>query len=256
MIPLLVNEREIEQTVIKKENDYISFKIGNVHFIDIMNFRGDASSVDSLLKTYKTSGTKGFFPYEWFDSPKKLTYPNFPSHNEFFNRLRNRNPLDKAHSDYQNFVNSGCSSEEALKKHQVSSIPPTGQENYAFLQQVWKNHDMLSFKDFIRWYNNKDVVPTLEATKKMIDFYYSKRIDMLNMDCTLPSLANICLHSSTNVKFYPFPPRYKDLLSIVGIGASQLYPYAMCQPMPTWLYTRWEINANLKRFKPRSKKTR
>ena len=26
--------------------------------------------------------------------------------------------------------------------------------------------------------------------------------------------------------------------SIVGIGASQLYPYSMCQPMLTGLYTR------------------
>ena len=27
---------------------------------------------------------------------------------------------------------------------------------------------MNSFKDFLRWYNNKDVVPTLEAMQKMI----------------------------------------------------------------------------------------
>ena len=44
--------------------------------------------------------------------------------------------------------------------------------------------------------------------------------------------------------------------SIVGIDASQQYPYAMCQPMRTGLYTRWEFNADLQRFKPRSNKTR
>ena len=119
---------------------------------------------------------------------------------------------------------------------------------------------MLSFKDFIRWYNNKVVVPTLEAMKKMIEFYHSKRIDLLNLDCTSPCLANICLHSSTNVKFYPFPQRDKDLLSIVGIDASQLYPYAMCQPMPTRLYTRWELMptwsvSNLDPIKPDRLKT-
>ena len=31
--------------------------------------------------------------------------------------------------------------------------------------------------------------------------------------------------------------------SIVGIGASQLYPYWMCQPMPTGLYSRWEYDS-------------
>ena len=166
LIPLLVNEREIEPTVIKKANQYISFKFGNVQFLDIMNFLGGATSLDSFLKAYKTTETKGFFPYEWFDSPEKLTYPTLPPYDEFFSRLPNCNPLDKAYSDYQSFVNSGCSSEEALKKLRVSSIPPTGQENYAYLQQVWKNHDMQSFKDFLRWCNNKDVVPTLEAMKK------------------------------------------------------------------------------------------
>ena len=98
-----------------------------------MNFLGAAISLDSFSKAYKTSETKGFFPYEWFDSPEKLTYPALPPYNEFFGRLRNCNPLDKAYSDYQSFVNSECSSEETLKKFRVSSFPPTGQENYAHL---------------------------------------------------------------------------------------------------------------------------
>ena len=50
---------------------------------------------------------------------------------------------------------------------------------------------MSSFKDFLRWYNNKDVVPTLEAMQKMIAFYHDKDIDMLKLGCTLPNLANI-----------------------------------------------------------------
>ena len=43
LIPLLVSEREIELTVIKKANQYISFKFGNVQFLDIMNFLGGAT---------------------------------------------------------------------------------------------------------------------------------------------------------------------------------------------------------------------
>ena len=71
---------------------------------------------------------------------------------------------------------------------------------------------MSSFKDFLRWYNNKDVVPTLEAMQKMIAFYHDKDIDMLMLGCTLPNLANICLHKSTDAKFYPFTEGDKDLL--------------------------------------------
>ena len=70
---------------------------------------------------------------------------------------------------------------------------------------------MSSFKDFLRWCNNKDV-PTLEAMQKMIAFYNDKYIDMLKLGCTLPNLANICLHKSTDAKFYPVTEQYKDLL--------------------------------------------
>ena len=92
---------------------------------------------------------------------------------------------------------------------------------------------------------------------------------MLKLACTLPNMANICLHKSTDAKFYPFTERDKDLLekipedidggpsivctrkavvnetfipkstnlckSLIGIDGSQLKPYPMCQPMPTGL---------------------
>ena len=44
--------------------------------------------------------------------------------------------------------------------------------------------------------------------------------------------------------------------SIVGIDASQLYPYSMCQPMPTELYMRWEYDSETKRFTARQNKSR
>ena len=44
--------------------------------------------------------------------------------------------------------------------------------------------------------------------------------------------------------------------TIVGIDASQLYPYSMCQPMPTGLYTRWEYDSETNRFTARQNKSR
>ena len=113
---------------------------------------------------------------------------------------------------------------------------------------------------------------------------------MLKLGCTLPNLANICLHKSTDAKLNTFTEGDEDLLekiredvvggpsivftrkavvdetfirkstnickSIVGIDASQLYPYSMCQPMPTVLYTRWDIDSETSRFTPRQNKTR
>ena len=119
----------------------------------------------------------------------------------------------------------------------------------------------------------------------MIPFYHDKDIDLLKLGCTLPNLANICLHKSTDAKLYPFREGDKDLLekiredvvcgpsivftrkavvdetfieksaiigkSFVGIDASQLYPYSKCQFMPTGLYTRWDFNSETSRFTPR-----
>ena len=124
----------------------------------------------------------------------------------------------------------------------------------------------------------------------MIEFYRNKGIDMLKLGCTLPNLANICLHKSTDSKFYPFTESGKDLLdkiredmaggpsivftrkavvvetfirklsnlckAIVGIDASHLYPYSMCQPMSTGLYTRWKYVSDTKRSTARRNKSR
>ena len=62
LLPILVNERDIEPTVIKKANQFISFKFGHIQLLDVMNFDGGAASLDSFLKAYKTSETKEFFP--------------------------------------------------------------------------------------------------------------------------------------------------------------------------------------------------
>ena len=124
----------------------------------------------------------------------------------------------------------------------------------------------------------------------MLAFYHKKGTDMLKLGCTFSSLANICLHKSTSAKFYPFTETDKDLLkkirkdmvgrpsilftrkavvdetfirnsenicnSIVGIDASQLCPFSMCQSMPTGLYTRWENDTESNRFKPQQNKSR
>ena len=78
LLPILVNERRFEPTVIKKANQFISFKFDDIQLLDIMKFLGGAESLDSFLKAYKTSETKGIFPYEWFDHPDKLQNPELP----------------------------------------------------------------------------------------------------------------------------------------------------------------------------------
>ena len=204
LLPILINGSNMEPIVIKKANQFVSFKFGDVQLLDIMNFLGGATSLDSFLKAYKTAETKCFFPYEWFDCPQKMNNSEFPPYDAFFSKLRNVHPLEKDYSDYQNLLGSGLKTEEALSKMKLSKPPPSGEENYQYLLDIWHHEKMCTFKDFLRCYNNKDVVPTLEAMQKMLAFYHKKGTDMLKLGCTLPNSRNICLHKSTSAKFYPF----------------------------------------------------
>ena len=212
LLSILVNERDIEPIVIKKANQFVSFKFGDIQLLDIMNFLSGATSLDFFHEAHKTKETKGFFYYEWFDCPEKMNNKVLPPYGSFFSILRNSNPLEKDYNDFQNLVNSGLTTEQSVAKLRMDRIPPTDVENYSYLQSVWETNNMRNFSDFLKWYNNKDVVPTLEAMKKMIEFNHNKGIDMLKLGCTIPNLANICLHTSTDSKFHPFTESHKDLL--------------------------------------------
>ena len=61
-LPILVNERDNEPTVIKRTKQLIPLKFGVFQLLDIMNFLGGATNFDSFLMAYKTSETKRFCP--------------------------------------------------------------------------------------------------------------------------------------------------------------------------------------------------
>ena len=79
LIPYLINEEEIEQSVIKEANNFVSFKFGDVQLLDIMKFLGGANTLDSFLEAYKscemnsnTFHTSGLIP------PTSLMNNNYP----------------------------------------------------------------------------------------------------------------------------------------------------------------------------------
>ena len=166
----------MEHTVIQKANQFVSFNFGDVQLLDIMNFLGGATSLDSFLEAYKTAETKGFFPYEWFDCPQKMKNSKLPPYDAFFSKLRKVNPPEKYYLDYQNLLGSGLKTEKPLSKMKLSKPPPSGEESYQYLLNIWNHENMCKFKDFLRWYNNKDVVPTLEAMQKSLLFITRKEL--------------------------------------------------------------------------------
>ena len=259
-----------------------------LQFLDIPKLLGGATSLDKILKAYGTSERKGFFPYEWFDDVEKLRHTELPIADAFYKKLGNCDVLEADFNMYNCLLKKGISSSVPLKKFGLTSRPPGKEQNYQDLREVWKRNHMETFQGFLKWFNNKDVVPTLEVSQKMMQFYHQKGIDMLRLSFTGPNLANRILHSSTSLKFYPFNQedkifddyirewltggpsiiftRYAKVGSsrikhssnmcktIVGIDASQRYPFSMMKDMPTRVYTKWELREDTRLFQPRRSK--
>ena len=118
--PILVNERDVEPTAIKKSNQFISLKFGDFQLLDILNFLGGAAILDSFLTAYKTSETKRFFPYEWFDHPDKMQNTKLPPYDDFCSKLRSCNQLEGECTDYVNCLKSGLTTEQAVVKSKLS----------------------------------------------------------------------------------------------------------------------------------------
>ena len=250
----------MEPTVNKKADQFLSLNFGDVQFLEIMNFLSGATSLDSRLKAYKTSETTGFSPYEWFNCPQKMNNCELPPYDTLFWKLRNVNPLEKDFSDYEKILSFRLKTEEGLSKMKFFKPPPSGEENYQHLLDIWNDENIRTIKDFFTLVQQQSRCPNTQSNAKNACFCHRKEIDMLKLGCTLPNLANICMHKSTSAKFYPITEAHKNLLqkirdlvggpsivftckavidrnfirnsgnlckSIVGIDASQLYPYSM-----------------------------
>ena len=143
---------------------------------------------------------------------------------------------------------------------------------------------MTSFKNFLRWYSNKDVVPTLKVMKKLLQrcWYVKTWLKFNRPGRNLLTKINWCrilsIHGRRRRTFWKNLRRFcwfsinrfsrKTVVdetsiwkttnfckSVVCIDASQLHPYSMGQPMPIGLYTRWDLNSETGRFTPQ-KETR
>ena len=68
---------------------------------------------------------------------------------------------------------------------------------------------MKTFKDFLEWYNNLDVLPFIEAVEKMKTFYKAKRLDLFKDGVSLPGLVLKYLMKSTDSEFYLFNEKDK-----------------------------------------------
>ena len=239
-IPYMVKNNDI-QFVIKRQNTFMCFSTPKLKFLDVTQYLAPGVSYDKYLKAYGCELHKGHFPYEYMDNLRKLDDCALPPQAAFFSRLKNE----------------GISNDD-----------------YARCQAVWRDNGMETLREYLIWYNNRDVTPFLDAIAKQAGFYKHQNIDMFKDGISVPGLSllhlfndlpndtyftvfnrtNSDLHELVKDNIVGGPAiifhRYheKDVTkirgggetcrSIVGYDANALYLWAIMQDMPTGWYTR------------------
>ena len=239
-IPYMVKNNDI-QFVIKRQNTFMCFSTPKLKFLDVTQYLAPGISYDKYLKAYGCELHKGHFPYEYMDNLRKLDDCALPPQAAFFSRLKNE----------------GISNDD-----------------YARCQAVWRDNGMETLREYLIWYNNRDVTPFLDAIAKQAGFYKHQNIDMFKDGISVPGLSllhlfndlpndtyftvfnrtNSDLHELVKDNIVGGPAiifhRYheKDVTkirgggetcrSIVGYDANALYLWAIMQDMPTGWYTR------------------
>ena len=179
---LCMHEDDHAYTV-KRNNAY--FCIANEHFrfLDITNFLAAGSSYSSFLKAFDIVENKGFFPYSYLDNPDKLNDTKLPPYEAFYSDLKGENVLGKP-------------------------------ENYAIVENIWKENNMQTFKDFLCYYNLLDVLPFVQAVSKLQNLYKVKQVDMFKTAISVPGIARQLLYKcaiDNDAKFALIDAKNKDL---------------------------------------------
>ena len=242
-VPLLIRNSAAERAscfVIKRQNNFMCLTTDKFKFVDICNYLAPGFSYAKYLTAYSCAQQKGHFPYEYMNDLCKLEDRALPPQSAFFSRLTSEGISDT---------------------------------DYAACQAVWRDNRMTTMRDYLIWYNNRDVEPFLEAIAKQATFYHDRHIDMFKDGISVPGLSLLYLFNGLplDTNFVTFNRTNSDLhqlvkdnivggpaiifhryhekgvtrirggetcRTVVGYDANALYLWALMQDMPTGWYTR------------------
>ena len=165
-VPLLIPNNA---AVIKRQNTYMCLYTDKLKFVDICNYLAPGVSYAKYLTAYGCELGKGHFPYEYMDGIGKLEDRALPPQAAFYSQL---------------------------KSEKISDA------DYARCQAVWHDNQMTTMRDYLVWYNNRDVTPFLEAISKQFAFYRDRDIDMFKDGISVPGLTLLYLFTYLPSKTY------------------------------------------------------
>ena len=116
---------------------------------------------------------KVMLPYEWLDSYEKLSHLGPVSYEDFHSSLK----------------------------------PTITRDEYERFLKLFKEKDCTKMGDWLRVYNVADVVPFIEAFRKMVEQYYPDNIDVCKDAVSIPGISmtyvlNKSLEKNKKLEFY------------------------------------------------------
>ena len=144
-------------SVAKKENSYMFLSTPNFKFLDIKSYLAPGLSYDAWCRAYGCELQKLSFPYEWFDSFKKLNHIGPVKYEEFYSSLKGGITISQ--EEYQNFCDE------------------------------FHKRGCVTMKDWLKEYNLADVEPFIEALEKTREQYYPDEIDLLKDAVSIPGIS-------------------------------------------------------------------
>ena len=122
-------------------------------FLDITNYLAAGTSLDKFYKSYKVSTPKGHFPYRWFDTLDKLQDISLPGIDEF---------------------------------HRILTKTSISTEEHQHCTNIWTREGIKTFGDYVKYYNNVDVIGFVEVVENIMVNERDNKLDMFKESISLP----------------------------------------------------------------------
>jgi hypothetical protein len=110
-----VKSQRIKHTM-NRNNNFMCINTEALKFLVITNYMAPGFSYSQYLKAYECTEEKGFSPYEWMTSLRKLNVSQLPPHEAFYSTLKNGN---------------------------------LSVEEYQLCQKAWEENNMTTMKEFL-----------------------------------------------------------------------------------------------------------
>ena len=175
-LPLALKRNDsLPNLIIKKNRSYMTIGTDRLQYLDLTNYLAAGTSLSKFYHAYKVTSPKGFFPYEWFNSLSRLKETKLPQRAPDLRDALERGEVPDIVKDDPYY--------SILKMKTISN------EEVDLCERVWKEQNMQNFGDFVKFYNDLDVLGLVEGIVKMSKIYQNQGLNMFKDAVSLPKLT-------------------------------------------------------------------